>query len=237
MKAFIEIDSTNSYYDLDLLMYHSHIPNINENVEYTPVDGRNGTLTERQGTYPDRVLNFGFDLNRRRNERLEDFSDRLFYVEDVLSNCMDKNLVYYSNTNYKYVIKNIDINVVEDTFCHDIQLEITCEPFRYLNFETDILLDKHDTIYYRGTVPGECRIKIYGSGNVQLTINSETIQINNIDEYVELDSKLSMIIDKYGKPSTNNTIGSLLLLSRGENKVSWTGNVSRVTILPRTAYR
>lgn len=235
IKAYIEIGNINTYYDLNLLMYSSEIPSINEEVEYHPVDGRKGTLTEKTGTFKDRVLKFGFDLKRMKDESLEEFSERLFYVEDALNNCSGKDLVYFSNQNYKYIVKNIKINTVEDTLCHDIQLEITCEPFRYSNFEEEIVLTKHETIYYRGSVPGECKIKIYGSGNVQLTINSETIQVKNIDEYVELDSKLLESTNKYGKPK--NTEGDFLLLTRGLNKVSWTGNVTKIKILPRTAFK
>ena len=237
IKAYIEIGNINTYYDLNLLMYKSEIPSINEEVEYHPVDGRKGTLTEKTGTFKDRVLKFGFDLKRIKNESLEEFSERLFYVEDTLNNCTGKDLVYFSNQNYKYIVKNIKINTIEDTLCHDIQLEITCEPFRYLNFEEEIILTKHETIYYSGSMPGECKIKIYGSGNVQLTINSETIQVKNIDEYVELDSKLLLCLNKDKTSKTIDMIGDFPILTKGTNNISWIGNVSKVEILPRTAFK
>lgn len=237
IKAYIEIGNINTYYDLNLLMYLSEIPSTNEEVENHTVNGRKGTLTEKTGTFKDRILKFGFDLKRIKNESLEEFSERLFYVEDTLNNCTGKDLVYFSNTNYKYIVKNIKINTIEDTLCHDIQLEIICEPFRYLNFEQEIVLTKHGSIRYTGSMSGECKIKIYGSGNVQIKINNETMKINNIDEYVEIDSKFLEITNKYGKPNTKNTEGDFLLLVRGLNKISWTGNITKVTILPRTAFK
>lgn len=218
-------------------MYSVEMPSINENVEFHKVDGRSGSLTERTGTYDDRVFKYGFDLKRERNESLEDFSDRLFYVEEVLSDCIGKDLVYFSNKNYKYVVKNIKIDATEDTLCHDIQLEITCEPFRYLSFEDTILLTKPQSIFYKGSVPGECKIKIYGNGNVQLTINRETLEIRNIDEFIEIDSKLVKIINKVGNDAVKNTNGNFLILSRGTNNIDWIGNVKKVEILPRTAFK
>lgn len=218
-------------------MYSSEIPSINEEVEHHPVNGTKGTLTEKTGIFKDRVLKFGFDLKRIKDESLEEFSERLFYVEDTLNNCTGKDLVYFSNLNYKYIVKNIKINTIQDTLCHDIQLEITCEPFRYLNFEEDIVLTKHETIYYSGSMPGECKIKIYGSGNIQLTINDETLQINDVNEYVELDSKLLLCLNKDKTSKTRDMIGHFPLLSLSYNTISWNGNVSRVELLPRTAYR
>lgn len=218
-------------------MYSVEMPSINEKVEYHPVDGRKGTLTERTGTFEDRIFKFGFDLNRKRNESLEDFSNRLFYVEDTLYSCIGKDLVYFSNSNYKYIVKNININTTEDTLCHDVQLEIVCDPFRYINFESEIILTEPKPIYYKGSAPGECNIKIYGSGNIQLTINSETLQVNNLDEFIEIDSKYLEFLDKNGQSIVKKTNGNILILSRGLNQINWIGNIQKVVILPRTAFK
>ena len=99
------------------------------------------------------------------------------------------------------------------------------------------MLNNNSKIYYTGTVPGECNIKIYGNGNIQLTINSDTVQINNVNEYVELDSKFLLCLNKDKTSKSRDMIGHFPLLIRGFNTVSWEGNVSKVEILPRTAYR
>lgn len=218
-------------------MYSMDIPSINEDVEHIPVEGRNGSLTERKGTFPDRVLNFGFDLNRMKNEDLQSFTDRLIYIQDIFDNCIGKELVCFSNLSYKYIIKNIKKDIIENTLCHDIKVEVTCEPFKYLANEPILSLFEHTTIYYTGTYEGQCNIKIYGHGNIQLTINSETIQINNVNEYVELDSKLLLCLNPNRTSKTRDMIGNFPILKKGLNKISWSGDVSRVVILPRTAFK
>lgn len=218
-------------------MYSMDIPSINENVEHTPVEGRNGTLTEKQGTYPDRKLTFDFDLYRRSNETIESFYSRIFEVEEWIENSSGKYLIYFANYNFKYLIKSSEKSTTPDTHLCSIHVEFICDPFKYLSNEQPMSLHNYDEIFYRGTVPGECNIKIYGYGNIQLTINAETLQINNVNEYVELDSKFLLCLNKDKTSKTIDMIGHFPLLTRGENIISWTGNVSNVDIIPRTAFR
>ena len=237
IKAYIQIDDVNSFYSLGLHMYSMDIPSINEDVEHTPVEGRSGTLTERKGTYPDRKLSFGFDLKRKAKESLESFYSRIFDAEEWIDNSIGKELICFTNYNFKYLIKSVSKKTESTMHMCSIEIEFICDPFRYLVNETPIVLNSGTNIFYSGTVPGECNIKIYGKGNVQLTINSNTIIINNIKDYVELDSKLFECTDKDKLSKTIDMIGHFLVLTRGNNKISWIGNVSKIEIMPRTAFK
>lgn len=237
IKAYIQIDGINSFYSLGLHMYLMDIESINEDIEHTPVEGRSGTLTERKGTYPDRKLRFGFDLKRRSNESLESFYSRIFDVEEWIDNSIGKELICFTNCNFKYLIKSVSKKTDPTMHMCSIEIEFICDPFRYLANEIPIVLNSGTNIFYLGTIPGECNIKIYGQGNVQLTINSNTIIINNINDYVELDSKLLECTDKDRLSKTRDMIGHFFVLTRGDNKISWVGNVSKIEILPRTAFK
>lgn len=129
-----------------------------------------------------------------------------------------------------------DISTEFETF-GDFKVTFICEPFNYDLNENPIILTNEANIFNSGHFPSEPNIKIYGDGNIQLTINSETVQINNVNEYVELDSKLLLCLNSDKTSKTRDMKGNFLLLSRGENKVSWIGNVRKVEIIPRIIYR
>lgn len=237
MKSYIIINGMNSYEDLDLLLKSMTIPSSNEQIEEVEVEGRNGSLTIKNGTYENKKLNFSFDLKRKRNENYIDFQNRIDYIEDSL-HIKKGELIIFNRPdkvfNIKYLTKDI---TMESDIIANVDVNVICESFMYEINEQYMDVKNNSNIFYKGTVPGEPNIKIYGSGNIQLTINNETIQINNVNEYVELDSKLFLCLNKDKTSKSRDMIGHFPLLTKGINNISWTGNVSKVEILPRTAYR
>ena len=238
-KNYIIFNNKSSYEDLELLLDTPSIPTSNEDVEEVEVEGRNGTVTIKKGTYPNKIIPLKFTLKRKYNESIEDFYLRVQEVEDWLEFIEDDNLVLYLKPNRKYIVKRIEKDdiIPESQIFAKIQTNFICEPFAYKLVENIITLTKESDINYDGTVKGECNIKIYGNGNIQLTINDDTVQINNVNEYVELDSKLLLCLNKDKTSKSRDMIGHFPILTRGSNKVSWIGNVSKIEILPRTAYK
>lgn len=80
-------------------------------------------------------------------------------------------------------------------------------------------------------------IKIYGTGNIQLTINNETMQINNVSDYVEIDSNLLQVRNKDGTSKDNDTLGDFVLLEKGENIISYIGEVTKIVVEYTTKYK
>lgn len=237
MESYIIVNGINSYDDLDLLLKSMSIPSSNEEYEEIDVEGRSGKLTIKKGTYPDKTLNFSFDLKRKKNENYIDFQNRIDNIEELLDQ-KTENLIVFTRPDKKFNIKRMSKEITfESDINVDIQLGFICEPFMYLVNEPYMELTNNSNIFYKGTVEGEPNIKIYGSGNIQLTINDETVQINNVNQYVELDSKLLLCLNSDKTSKSSDMIGHFPLLTRGSNTISWTGNVSKVEILPRTAFK
>lgn len=212
-------------------------PNIqinNENYEKIEVEGRNGSLTINKGTYSDKVLTFSLAI---LSDSKEDLFDKIANLTEWIS-LKNENKLFYEIYDRYYIIKNIKIEDIQSRLylLGEFNINFICEPFSY-KVEDYIELKNNNSLYYQGNVPGECNIKIHGNGNIQLTINNETVQINNVNEYVELDSKLLLCINKDKTSKTKDMIGNFLLLTQGINQISWTGNVTKVEILMRTAYR
>lgn len=208
-----------------------------EEYEEIDVEGRNGKLIINKGSYPDTIKTF--KLTSINYEDDEDIELMIENINNWLFDMTDNKLLYTYDSKYNIAKKVVIAEDVKTTFEEfgDFTVNFICEPFYYDLNEYPLILTSHENIFYKGTVKGEPNIKIYGSGNIQLTINSETVQINNVNEYVELDSKLLLCLNSDKTSKSRDMIGNFPLLTKGINNISWTGNVSKVEILPRTAYR
>lgn len=107
-KNYILFNNKNSYEDLGLLLETPSIPTSNEDVEEVEVEGRNGTVTIKKGTYPNKIIPLNFTLKRKYNESIVDFYLRVQEVEDWLEFIEDDNLVLYLKPNRKYIVKRIE---------------------------------------------------------------------------------------------------------------------------------
>ena len=111
-------------------------------------------------------------------------------------------------------------------------------PFKYsVNAAADMIddLENNTTVLNKGTVYSEPKITITGSGNVVLTINEREYTINNLSGSITLDSEIMEIINlggaSYIPPSMDNYLFPRLEV--GLNEISYSGNVSKISINPR----
>ena len=237
-KNYIIYNNKNSYEDFGLLIDHITLPSINEVIEEIEIEGRNGTLIERKGYYNDRNITIQFSLKRKILEDFEQFSSRLEEVENWLRT-FNKDLVLYLNPNKTYKVKNITLGEIEtdNAVLYNFEAIFTCEPFSYILDEEMVEITTNNfNYYYKGTAHGEMKLKVYGTGNIQLTINDEVVQINNVTDNVTLDSKLLLCLNSDGTNKTRDMIGNFPLLQYGLNNISWTGSVTKIELIPRTAF-
>ena len=237
-KNYIIYNGKHSYEDFGLLIDHIILPSINEVIEEIEIEGRNGTLTERKGYYNDRNITIQCSLKRKILEDFEQFSLRLEEVMNWLR-VFNKDLILYLNPNRTYKVKNISLGEIEtdNAIFYNFEAIFTCEPFSYiLNEEIVKITTNNFNYYYKGTVPGEIKFKIYGTGNIQLTINDEVVQINNVTDNITLDSKLLLCLNSDGTNKSKDMIGNFPLFEYDLNTISWTGNVTKIELTPRTAF-
>lgn len=236
MRHYFIFNDMNSLLDFKVLVTEGppYVIN-NEEYEEIKVEGRNGSLLIKNRAYPDIKLQFKVRI-------LSEDSLELYSLVDIISNWLTNitnNKLIYDREDVCYLVKKVEFGEIinEVQMGGEFELNFICEPFKYLLNETYLQINNNTNLYYSGTYYGEPNIKIYGTGNIQLTINSETVQINNVNEYVELDSKLLLCLNKDKTSKSRDMIGNFPLLTKGLNNISWTGNISKVEILPRTAYK
>lgn len=209
------------------------IPIANEEYEEVLVEGRNGKLIINKGTYPDKKIPFTFTI---LSPRIEIDFERVY---EWLTEIEDDRLIF-GRDDRCYKVKKVIFRDIQKEFRSIGEFDVTflCEPFlQDLDKTTHEITTSGFKINYDGNAPGDTLIKVYGSGNIQLTINGETMQINNVTDYVEIDSDLLQVRNQDGTSKDDDTLGDFILFTKGENVISYTGTVTKVVVEYTTKYK
>lgn len=209
------------------------IPITNEEYEEVPVEGRSGNLIINKGTYPDKKIPFIFTILSPRIEiNFENVYEWLTEIED--------NRLVFGRNDRCYKVKKVIFGNIQKEFSTIGEFDVTflCEPFTQdLEKTTHEITASGFKINYNGNAPGDTLIKIYGSGNIQLTINGETMQINNVNNYIEIDSNLLQVRNQDGTSKDDDTLGDFILLEKGINTISYVGSVTKIILEYITKYK
>ena len=110
-----------------------------------------------------------------------------------------------------------------------------CQPFLYLaagDVETEYTTSGI-TITNRGTVFSEPYITIYGSGDISLTVGDRTLEIADVDGSIVIDSAARLAYKGDVNLCGSVTGDDWLIFPEGASTLSWTGNVSKVAVIPK----
>lgn len=214
---------------LSLNLYLENYPSIpitNEDYEEIPVEGRNGNLIVNKGTYPDKNIPFTFTiLSPQIDIDFEKIYDWFTEIED--------NRLIFGRYDRCYRVKKVIFGNIQKEFRTIGEFDVTflCESFAQdLDSEIHEITTNGFKFYYAGNAPGDNLIKVYGNGNIQLTINGETMRIDNVSDYVEIDSNLLQVRNQDGTSKDDDSLGDFILFTKGENIISYTGTVTKIVI-------
>lgn len=113
------------------------------------------------------------------------------------------------------------------------KLVFSCKPFRFLTSgDTKTTLTAAGQITNPTAYSALPYIKIYGSGNITLSIGGQAFPFLNIGSYIECDSSLQMVYTGASGKSDRANFDTFPELVPGDNTVSWTGTISKVEIIP-----
>lgn len=114
-----------------------------------------------------------------------------------------------------------------------MKLAFSCKPQRFLTSGKEAkAFSAADTLYNPTAYNSKPEITIYGTGSGTLTINTQTITLTDLSEYIVIDSDLQ---DAYkGTLNANAKMtGEFPELEPGANNISWTGGITGISIIPR----
>lgn len=226
----IIFNEINSLEDLGVgVTAYPDLPSLNENYEEYKVEGKSGSLIVKKGTYDNRMIKFSFVL---KDFKYDNFWDKMDLIEEWLTNIKDNRLFYDRLDKcfrVKYVLKD---NIKRQAYYSEGEFEVTflCEPFLTSPDTVEMDITNKNEFEYIGNINSLPLLKIYGNGNIQLHFNKNTIQIKNVDEYIEIDSKLKQVRDKNGRSKDLDTLGDFPFLIPGTNNISWDGNITKIEI-------
>ena len=198
-----------------------------ERATFTNVPGRSGTLTTLEGAdvYDDFIL--PIDCTVRDLSRLSEIATWLRGSGKLVT--PEQPGGHYDAR----VVNQIEFaKVLRGRMNRTFTVTFRCHPFWYLSGVADIVLTESTSIITNpGNIASEPVITVTGSGDITLMIGQTIIELEEVTGSVTLDTPL---MEAYNGTTPLNEImtGEFPQLSPGATPISWSGNVTKVTITP-----
>ena len=197
----------------------------------TKINGRDGDIIEEQGyeSYT-KTISIGLARNYDIDKVMKYFTGT---GELILSNEPDK---VYNSTIFDKIDYQKLINFKKAT------VKFYTQPFKYLKDENEIVVncsvENNKVIHNVGLEIAKPIIKLEGSGTVELSINDI-----NILKYTFPDGESEVIIDSLKEEAylnseykNRNMNGVFPILDPGNNTITWTGNLTKIKIQPKSRW-
>lgn len=217
--------------DLDITI--ENIPTIPAaNIKYETIEIEGGeNLTKIKG-FSDIEIPFNFVYKATEEEYLMKKSR----IDNWLLSAISKEL-FYSLDEYKtYKVKQIKIGETKTTIrkVRRFTVTFTFAGLKYLTngLKAQIIMASGTILNNFGTYESKPLFKIYGSGNITININGISFSVNNMVDYVVIDSEIKECYKgnlNFGK----NMTGNYPVFSVGKNIITWSGSVTKIEIIPR----
>lgn len=202
------------------------IPKAKRRVEQIVINGRNGVLHKDEETYEPIIY------------QLEATVLNEDYIKEIKSWLNGEGIISFSNYPGVYwncwIINQIDFTkVAYET--HEFPIELELSPFSFDSIEEIKELSEATTIEIKNTELIKPYIQVFGTGDINLTINNKTQQLISVEDYLEIDSELEECF--HGNISKNSQIyGEYLYLHEGNNSISWVGEVEKIILKYRRSH-
>lgn len=198
-----------------------------ERVTFTDVPGRSGSLTQLEGddVYDDMVLT--------ATCMIADPSR----IPEIAGWLRGSGTVTFANRQggfyHARVVNQISFEkILRGNLHRSFAINFRCKPFWYAEGVEPIMLTQSSTfISNPGSVYAEPVVTINGSGDITLMIGMSITELSGITSGITLDTPL---MEAYSGSTPMNSCmsGDFPVLHPGTNAISWTGNVTSVTIVP-----
>ena len=237
MQEFsIYFNRKDCYEDLNILLKEPiYLPPNSEEIETISIEDRNGSLTRKKGTFPDRSLDITFVLpHLNKNEMYEKIEEILDWLENI-----EDNKLVIREDRY-YIVKSVsygDITTQALRF-YEITITLTLKPFAYDLNEKETTITSSKILNNLGNVYSEPILTIEPKTaitNFTITINNKDFKIvDTVNETVTIDCELKKCISN----NLNiNTSGDYPILEKGKNIITFDTSKATVKINYITRWR
>ncbi len=198
-----------------------------ERAAFINVPGRSGSLTTLEGddVYEDLLLTVNCFIQSAER------------IDEIASYLKGAGKVTFANRQegfyYGRVVNQIPFEKILRGNPHrSFAVNFRCKPFFYLEDSPTFTLNRSGTfITNPGSVHSEPIITVYGSGDITLMVGMSIVELEGISGSITLDTPL---MEAYSDTNSLNRCmsGEFPTLVPGTNAISWSGNVSKVTVQP-----
>ena len=237
MQEFsIYFNRKDCYEDLNILLKEPiYLPPNNEEIEIISIEDRNGSLTRKKGTFPDRNIDITFVLPHLDKNGMY---SKIEEILDWLENIEDNKLVIREDR--YYIVKSVsygDITTQALRF-YEITITVTLKPFAYDLNEKETTITSSKILKNLGNVYSEPTITIEPKTsltNFTITINDKDFKIvDTVNKIVTIDCELKKCISN----NLNiNTSGEYPILEKGKNTITFDTSKATVKINYITRWR
>jgi predicted phage tail component-like protein len=193
-----------------------------KDIEKIEIPGRDGFLTNDLGSYKSTI------------KSVECWIKNLDDIDFICSWLTGSADVIFSNEPEKVykatIINQINFSKILREF-HRFLIQFECQPHKYSIGNRIITLEAPGTIFNSGCVISRPIIKLFGTGNVNLSINGNVVNLTNIVDYVTINSDL-MDCYKDTQLKNNDMSGEFPNLEVGNNTISWSGTLTKIDVTP-----
>lgn len=133
----------------------------------------------------------------------------------------------------------INFDVTDMCRAGEATLTFDCKPQRFLKAgEIPVTMDAEGVLRNPTLFPALPLITVYGTGPIALTVGDYVVGIQSLEDHICLDSDTQnayRVGDGGALENKNGTIYAqdFPVLATGENTISWTGDLTKIEIIPR----
>lgn len=220
----------NSYEDFGIIISkRPNLPSPKRRLSYIDIPGRDSSLIYDERTYEN--ITIGVECKIKDGNLLNKIDE----IKAWLFLAGESDLIFSFQDDKKYrgqVVNSIDFSQTIKIFSEFI-IVFNCRPFKYRVQNNIFTIEESgSSIINPGSIKSEPVISVYGKGNIELIINETKINLMNINDKIILNSVIQDSYNDLGENLNNKVKGEFIILTPGSNKFEWTGNVSKIEILP-----
>lgn len=220
----------NSYEDFGIIISkRPNLPSPKRRVTYIEIPGRDSSLTYDERTYEN--ITIGVECKIKGANILNKIDE----IKAWLFSSGESDLIFSFQNDKKYraqVVNSIDFIQVIKIFSEFIII-FNCRPFKYAVDNNIFTIEQSgSSIINPGSMISEPIISIYGTGNIELFVNESETKIINLPDKIILNTVMKDAYDDLGKNLNNSVKGEFIYLKPGSNLFEWTGNISKIELLP-----
>jgi len=206
------------------------IPSPKRRVSYIDIPGRHSRLRYDEGTFEDITIAVECTVKDRENLLL-----KLDNIKSWLFGAGEDDLIFSFQPDKKYIAQVVNAIDFEQVFKYASRFPIlfNCRPFKYAALNNILTITESGSfITNPGSIESKPVITVYGTGNINLTVNSAEIELTDVNNKIILNCEIEDCYDDEFNNLNSKMTGEFPTLIPGSNSIQWTGDVEKIEILP-----